>query len=327
MAKGSYYYACLKDYDTAVRYFEQARQLLPNSSRIPESLAYVARKQGQWDRSEAYLKEAERIDPRNVNLLTQHATNYICLRRFPEALRKFDEVLDITPDDLNTLVSQAAIAQAQGDLPRASALLARLRFAADDIEGLETQVYQAILERRPAQIIPRLKEILAKPDPASGYFNGELRFWLGWAQEVAGDHADAHESWRQARSEIEPFLKEQPDNYSLIGDLALINMSLGDKASCVNFVRARNSRESDGQGRHRGSRSNRDPRAGWRCVWESPTAPSLLYRNYFRYRIQARSGLACRSLLRCSGSIRCSIRSATIRASKNSARSRRNQSR
>ncbi len=236
LAQGSYYYACRKDYDTAVRYFEEAGQLLPNSSRIPESLAYVARKQGQWDRSEAYLKEAERIDPRNVFLLTQHATNFICLRRFPEALRKFDEVLDITPDDLNTLVSQAAIAQAQGDLPRASALLARLRPAADDIEGLETQVYQAILERRPAQIIPRLKEILANPDPASGYFNGELRFWLGWAQEIAGDNVDAQETWRQARSEMEPFLKEQPDNYSLIGDLALTNMALGDKADALAFA-------------------------------------------------------------------------------------------
>jgi TolB-like protein/class 3 adenylate cyclase len=29
LAKGSYYYACLKDYDTAVHYFEQARQFLP----------------------------------------------------------------------------------------------------------------------------------------------------------------------------------------------------------------------------------------------------------------------------------------------------------
>ena len=78
---------------------------------------------------------------------------------------------------------------------------------------LETQVYQAILERRPAPIIPRLKEILAKPDPALGYINGELRFYLGWAQEVAGEHAAAQESWRQARSELEPFLKEQPENY------------------------------------------------------------------------------------------------------------------
>ena len=69
LAKGYYHYACLKDYDTAVRYFEQARQLLPNSSRIPESLAYVARRRGQWDRSESYFNEAERLDPRNVTLL------------------------------------------------------------------------------------------------------------------------------------------------------------------------------------------------------------------------------------------------------------------
>ena len=235
LAKGSYYYDCLRDYDTAVRYFEQARQLLPNSSRIPELLAYVARRRGQWDRSEAYFNEAERLDPLNVSLLTQRATSYICLRRFPEALRKFDEALNIAPDDLNILVQKAAIAQAQGDLPHASALLARLHLTADNIEGLEIRVYQAILERRPAPVIPFIKEILAKPDPASGYFNGELRLWLGWAQEVAGDHVGARESWRQARSEMEPFLKEQPDNYSLICDLALINMSLGDKADALAF--------------------------------------------------------------------------------------------
>jgi TolB-like protein/Tfp pilus assembly protein PilF len=233
MAKAYYHYACLKDYDTAVRYFEQARQLLPNSSRIPAALAYLERRRGQWERSESYFHEAERLDPRNVLLLTQHAGSYIILRRFPEALRKLDQVLDITPDDVDTLVEKAAIAQAEGDLPRASVLLAPLHPNADDTQALEIQVYQAILERRPVPVIPRLKEILAKPDPALGYFNGELRFWLGWAQEVAGDHAAAQESWRQARSELESFLKEQPENYLLIGDLALTNMGLGDKAAAL----------------------------------------------------------------------------------------------
>ncbi len=235
-AKGYYHYACLKDYDTAVRYFEQARQSLPNSSRIPESLAYVARRRGQWDLSETYFDEAERLDPRDVSLLTQHAVTYITLRRFPGALRKLDQVLDIMPDDLNTIMVKARIAQAEGDLPRASALLAPLHPAADDTLALRTQVYQATLERRPAQIIARLKEILAKPDPALGYFNGELRFWLGWAQEVAGDHAAAQETWRQARSELESFLKEQPDNYFLIEDLALTNMGLGDKAAAFKLI-------------------------------------------------------------------------------------------
>ena len=231
LAKGYYYYACLKDYDAAVRYFEQARQFLPNNSQIPESLAYVARRRGQWEQSEIYFNEAERLDPRNASLLTQHAQNYMIVRRFPEALRKFDQVLDVIPDDVDTLAQQAGIAQAQGDLMRAGALLAPLNPSADDTGALEIQVYQSILERRPAEMIARLNEILTNPDPALGYNNGELRFWLGWAQDVAGDHAAAQESWRQARIELEPFLKEQPDNYVLIGDLALVNMGLGDKAA------------------------------------------------------------------------------------------------
>src|SRR5438874_2129325 len=233
LAKGDYHYACLKDYDTAVRYFEQARPLLPNSSRIPESLAYVARRRGQWDRSEAYFNEAERLDPRNAYMLSQHAQSYLVLRRFPEALRKLDQVLNITPDDVDTLVAKGVIAQAEGDLPRAAALLAPLHPNADDTSAFETQVYQSILERHPAPAISRLQEILAKPDPALGFYNGELRCLLGWAQEVGGEHAAAQETWRQARSELESFLKEQPDNIALIGDMALTNIALGDKAAAL----------------------------------------------------------------------------------------------
>src|SRR5215471_10718228 len=200
-AKGHYYYACLKDYDTALLYFEKARQLLPNSSRIPQTLANLALRRGEWDRGEAYFNEAERLDPRNVSLLMNRVVSYTNQRRFPEALQKLDQILDITPDDLDTLAPKANILQAQGDLPRASAILEPLRPSAGDTNVWETQVYQAILERSPGQIIPRVQEILIKPDPALGFFNGELRFFLGWAQEVAGEHAAAQENWRQARSE------------------------------------------------------------------------------------------------------------------------------
>jgi len=69
-----------------------------------------------------------------------------------------------------------------------------------------------------------------------GYINGELRFYLGWAREVAGDHVAAQESWRQARSELESFLKEQPENYFLIEDIALTDMGLGDKAAALTLA-------------------------------------------------------------------------------------------
>ncbi len=50
------------------------------------------------------------------------------------------------------------------------------------------------------------------------------------------DHAAAEGSWRQARSELASFLKEQPENYSLIGILALTNVGLGDKAAALAFT-------------------------------------------------------------------------------------------
>jgi serine/threonine protein kinase/Tfp pilus assembly protein PilF len=235
-AKAFYHYAFLKDYDTALRYFEQAARLLPNDSRIPEALAFVERRRGHWDQSKAYFNRAERLDPRNVRIIGQHAVLYKALRRFPDALRKCKDVLNITPDDPQPVALEAAIFQAMGDLPRASALLAPLHPSADDTNALETQIYQAILERRTAPIIPRLKEILSKPDSAPGDDKGELRFWLGWAQDIAGDHAGAHESWIQAKNELESSLKEQPESYLLVGDLALTEMKLGENALAMTLA-------------------------------------------------------------------------------------------
>src|SRR5581483_7697920 len=191
------------------------------------------------------------------------------------------------------------LAQAEGDLPRAAALLAPLHPNADDSYALETQVYQEILERRPAQFTSRLKELLTKPDPALGYLNGELRFWLGWAQEVAGDHAAAQASWSQARSELESLLKEQPENCQLIGDLALTNMASGDKAAAV----ALSERAMAALPVEKG--------AGSRRSRVRPPAPSPLSRNNSRYQTLALS-LRVRRPQRSSGWTRCSIRLGTI---------------
>src|SRR5207244_2906723 len=235
-AKAFYHYVFLKDYDTALRYFEQAARLLPSDSQIPEALAVVEKRRGRWEQSEAYFNRAERLDPRNVRIIGQHAVLYKMLRRFPDAVRKYEDFLNITPDDPQPVARQAAIFQAMGDLPRASALLTPLYSRADDGGTMNTQAYQAILERRTAPIIPRLKETLSKPDSAPGDSEDDLRFWLGWAQDIAGDRAGAHESWTQTKNELESSLKEQPDSYPLIGELALTEMKLGENASAMTFA-------------------------------------------------------------------------------------------
>jgi hypothetical protein len=196
-------------------------------------MAYLERRRSNWDSSDNYFTEAERLDPRDVGLLTQHALSYIAQRRFTEALRKLEQVLDIAPDDPDTLVNQALIAQGKGDLGRAARLLDAVRAGANDPSALETQIYQTILERQPTKVISRLNDILATPDPAVGFFNGEVRLYLGWVQELGGDHAAAQQSWRQARSDLEQFVAEQPDNYQLLGDLALVSAFLDDKRGAM----------------------------------------------------------------------------------------------
>lgn len=236
VAKGYYNYGCTEELAAAKQAFEKAKKFLPNSSRIPESLAFIARRSGQWDRSDFYFKEAERLDPRSSGLLASHAQLDVMLRHFPEAMRKIRQILEIAPGDIDASVEAAAIAQARGDLSGAAAVLAPLRPVKDDPTAWEVMAYQGILERRPAPIIASLQEILVKPDPALGYLNGELRFWLGWLQEVAGDEVGAQETWREARRELETELIEQPENTSLLQDLALVEMSLGDKVAAFSLV-------------------------------------------------------------------------------------------
>jgi TolB-like protein/class 3 adenylate cyclase len=137
-----------------------------------------------------------------------------------------------------------------------------------DIFSVESEVAKAIAEQLRAKLTGQEEQVIAakptdNPQAYDAYLRGlaytlktlpttanalgaqkylreavrlDPKFALSWAQEVAGDHAAAQETWRQAHRELEPFLKDQPENYTLIGDLALTNMGLGDKAAAFSFV-------------------------------------------------------------------------------------------
>src|SRR5207248_10962524 len=68
---------------------------------------FVERRRGRWEQSDAYFNRAERLDPRNVRTIGQHAVLYKILRRFPDAVRKYEDVLNITPDDPQPVARQA----------------------------------------------------------------------------------------------------------------------------------------------------------------------------------------------------------------------------
>src|SRR5204862_209930 len=158
--------------------------------------------------AQKYLKEAVRLDPKFA--LAWALLSYVEARGY---ITQFLQPTVALRDDAQQAAERALTIQPNlGEAILAKGFYHYACLKDYDTNALETQAYQAILERRPAQIMSRLKDILVKPDPALGFYKGELRFWLGWTQDVVGDHDSAKESWREARSELESFLKEQPEN-------------------------------------------------------------------------------------------------------------------
>ena len=80
--------------------------------------------------------------------------------------------------------------------------------------------------------------------------------------------------------------KEQPDNHTLIGDLALTNMGLGEKTAALALAERAMAMNPDREARWRGPASIQTF-ARVAAQMESPTAPSPLYRNCSRYRTMA----------------------------------------
>jgi hypothetical protein len=84
-------------------------------------------------------------------------------------------------------------------------------------------------------MISKINEMLSTNSMTDPGDRATTRAWLGWLEEVRGDHTAAAENWRQARSELEPFL-QPPEFPGLICYLALLGASLGDKTAAFKLA-------------------------------------------------------------------------------------------
>src|SRR5262249_29823244 len=118
-ALAGYQYMMLGDPGATKTTMERVRQMLPGSGEVRMYLGLGARNEGHWDQSVAYIEQALALDPRNVQILTQAALTYVNVRQFSAALKLYDRVLDIQPNDPDAMANKARIYQALGNLQEA----------------------------------------------------------------------------------------------------------------------------------------------------------------------------------------------------------------
>ena len=233
LAQAYYQYWVLRDYELAKATFGRVRELLPGSSDVPGALALIARRQGHWDESVAYWEQALVLDPRNIEWLKNAAETYGMLRQFRAALKTYDRVLDIVPNDLDTVASEARIYQAEGNLEQAGKLLVGVNAQTPSINAYLTKKDQLILERHFDEAIRlihnRLNEFRDLPE-IERLFNP---FFLVLAQEYAGDIVGARATAQQILGSLETLCQKDPDNPNFAQVLSVIRAVLGQKDAAI----------------------------------------------------------------------------------------------
>jgi TolB-like protein len=233
LAQAYYQYWVRRDYEPAKRTFGHVKELVPGSSEVPGALALIARRQGQWDQSVAYWEQTLTLDPRNTQWLANAAETYAWLRQFPAALKTYDRVLDIVPNDPNTIASEAAIYQAEGNLEQAGKLLAGINQQTNSFPVLATKINQMILERHCDEAIRWIRNRLTESRDLSDIERLFNPFFLVFAQECAGDVAGARATAQQVLPPLETLVKKDPDSPPFATALSLIHAVLGEKDAAI----------------------------------------------------------------------------------------------
>jgi TolB-like protein/Flp pilus assembly protein TadD len=233
LAQAYYQYWVLRDYDLAKATFGRVRDLLPGSSDVPGALALIARRQGRWDESVAYWEQTLALDPRNTEWLAAAAETYWMLRQFPAALKTYDRVLDLVPNDPDAVATEARIYQAEGNLEQAGKLLAGVNAQTTSFFAFQTKMNQLFLERHFDEAIRLIHSRLTESRDLSDVERLFHPFFLVLAQEYAGDIAGSRATAKQMLRPLETLSQKDPDNPNFVSALSVIHAVLGQKDAAI----------------------------------------------------------------------------------------------
>jgi len=227
-ARSQYYAVVEMDSVRGLAEIEQAERLAPRDIDVLNRKARLERTLSHWEESRRVSEQARQLDPRSISTAKDLWDTLFCLRRYPEARAEADRIVALDPTDPDGLGARVIVSLGQGDLAGARAML---RGASKDIDpaDLVTSMtdFPWVLDDSQLQLLLTLG-----PDR----FGGNRANWaLTRARIYAfrGDTAKTREHAELARAEYETQLRAVPQHAGLHSSHALALAYLGRKTEAI----------------------------------------------------------------------------------------------
>jgi serine/threonine protein kinase/predicted Zn-dependent protease len=235
LALGLYYYWCLMDLDRSLLELEATQRMMPNNAVSAWALGLILRRQGNRERSIAYLTKAYEINPTSAEYASQVALTHFSAGNFKEAIRYYDITIRLSPDQpANYALKAFAILNLSGDPKQARAAIEpalRLGFANNP-----TLAYcRAFIDMREGAIQEAIQRVSSESwEAVEGQENYDPRvLLLAQLYGLAGQPQQERNCYEAAAKLIMAKIKQRPEKAAYHSALGIAYAGLGRKQDAI----------------------------------------------------------------------------------------------
>ncbi len=231
VALGAYERLVAHDYNRGLEQYEKGLRLAPGDATALRATALAEEGLGRWDSAVEHLRQAVRLDPRDVNNVGTLGNTLLPLRRYPEAREAYDRGLGLAPTNIALIETKAMTYLGEGDLAGARAVL---KAASKDVEPTALVAYVANYYDLVWVLDEEQRELLLRLTPSA--FDDDRGGWalcLVQAYALKGDAANVRTYAEEARKAYEEQLRATPDDPQRRAVLGLALAYLGRKEEAI----------------------------------------------------------------------------------------------
>jgi eukaryotic-like serine/threonine-protein kinase len=229
LAQATLFYWGHRDYRSALDRLALARRSLPNDAYVPFFTALIKRRQGAWEESTEFFREAAVLDPRNTNILFELSNSYRSMRQYERAAAVLDYLISWNEDEFLFHDARALVELSwRADVGPLQALLESPVAALADADAFQFSQLNAAFAQRDYAAAQAVLDSHSQPAFRSSVQVVPREYYQGLAAQGLGQVEQARLAFEQARVAAEALVNEQPQSGRALMMLADIEAHLGN---------------------------------------------------------------------------------------------------